>query len=230
MGLPGVRDAVGSATAAVERVHTSPANRRGWARSAAAASVRAARASAALDGAPIAVDTQSEVVSHPVLAGALRVAAELPSLLSVWTRAPWQALARFHVLAAADLSPEAELGRPRIGDGARLAGLADVVRAAPWPGAVTAGIVLAELVSLAPFPSANGVVARAAARLTLASSGLDPRGLTVYEVGWLRASARTEALLAGYADGTGIADWLVGFGSLLEAGAREGMSIAAAAG
>ena len=69
--------------------------------------MRAARASAGLDGA--ALDLPSEgAISDPVLAGALRVAGELGRLLPVWRRMPLQAVARLHVLAAADLVPAAD--------------------------------------------------------------------------------------------------------------------------
>ena len=72
----------------------------------------------------------------------------------------------------------------------RLALLADLVTggtAAPAP--VLVAVVHGELLALEPFPSANGVVARAAARLAAIGSGLDPRGLAVPEVGHLRAGA-----------------------------------------
>ena len=44
-----------------------------------------------------------EVAAGPVLAGAVRVAEEQGRLLGVWRTSPLQALARLHVLAAADL-------------------------------------------------------------------------------------------------------------------------------
>ena len=53
----------------------------------------------------------------PVLAGALRVSEALEggvtSLVGVWQKAPSQALARLHALAAADLVDDDQLGRPR---------------------------------------------------------------------------------------------------------------------
>ena len=71
--------------------------------------------------------------ADPVLAGALRVAEALEggatSLIGVWQRAPLQAIARLHALAAADLADDERLGRPR-GDadvGRRLELLADIV-------------------------------------------------------------------------------------------------------
>ena len=100
MDLPGVGDAVTRARDAVAAVHRHPANRRHWPATAAEASVRAARASAALDGGSITVPSGG-TVHDPVLAGALRVAEALAGLLGIWQRAPLQVLARLHVLAAA---------------------------------------------------------------------------------------------------------------------------------
>ncbi len=76
--------------------------------------------------------------------------------------------------------------------------------------------------------TANGVVARAAARLTAVATGLDPKGLAVPEVGHLRHAARVPAAAAGFAAGrpTAIAAWLRHCCAQWEAGAREGVSIA----
>src|SRR5258707_928148 len=56
------------------------------------------------------------------------------------------------------------------------------------PGAVLVAVVHGELLALSPFGTANGVVARAAARLTTIGTGLDPKGLIVPEVYFLRRS------------------------------------------
>jgi hypothetical protein len=227
--LPTVADRVAAARAAIENVHRHPANRRGWPRTSAAASVRAARASAVLDGGSADLDPDADAVEDPILAGALRVAASIGSLVPVWERAPLQALARLHTLAAADLADESSLGRP---DGsqpevaARLAALAEVVLAAPWPAPVMVAVVHGELLAIAPFSAGNGVVARAAARLTMISTGLDPHGLTVPEVGHLRAGPSYRASAAGFADGSDVAGWIAHVCTALEGGAREGWSIA----
>jgi len=85
-----------------------------------------------------------------------------------------------------------------------------------------------ELLALEPFPSANGVVARAAARLAAISSGFDPRGLAVPEVGHLRAGAAYRDAARGFATGTpeGLAAWIRHCCDQWVAGAREGRSIA----
>jgi len=231
--LPGVADAVTTARMAIENVHRHPANRRGWPRTSAAAAVRAARASAVLDGGSAELDPDAQSVTDPVLAGALRVAAALGTLVPVWERAPLQALARLHTLAAADLADGPMLGRPDAGrpeSSRRLAGLVEVVLAAPWPAPIMVAVVHGELLTMRPFGSADGVVARAAARLTMISSGLDPHGLTVPEVGHLRAGVAYGQSAAAFAAGSDVPGWIIGICAGLVAGAREGSSIADSAG
>jgi hypothetical protein len=236
LGLTGVADAVTKARDAVVAVHNHRVNRRGWPASAAEASLRAARASAALDGAAIGTE---DTVHSPVLAGAVRVAEESGRLLGVWRVSPLQALARLHLLAAADLVPaerhDAELGRPRPGDGvsARLGLLAELLTGGTSvPGPVLVAVVHGELLALAPFPTANGVVARAAGRLTAVAAGLDPKGLAVPEVGHLRHASEYRSAAGAFATGTpeGITTWLLHCCAQWEAGAREGISIADARG
>lgn len=211
--------------------------------------MRAARASAALDGADPRLPTGEPAgsMADPILAGAVRIAESIGLLLGTWQRAPLQALARLHVLAAADLvddslnkpwvdgwhaRPEAEeLGRPRADDevSARLNLLARIVAGRPTvPGVVLAAVVHAELLALAPFGLANGVVARAAARLTAVSTGLDSKGLAVPEVGHLRRRDEYRTALAGYASGEpqGVTAWLLHCCEAWLIGAREAHSIA----
>lgn len=232
--LPGVPEAVERARDAAAEVHNQPVNRRGWPATAAEAALRAARSSAALDGAPLTPAT-SEHVSDPVLAGAVRIADERARLLETWGRAPLQALARLHVLAATDLVPadehEARLGRPRTAASPRLSLLADLVGGGTRvPAPVLVAVVHGELLTLRPFGTADGVVARAAARLVAMSSGLDPRGLCVPEVGFLRRATAYRDAAAAFAEGTpdGLARWIVYCCTEWEAGGREGLSIAAA--
>jgi hypothetical protein len=232
VALPGVEEAVRRVRDAVVALHNHPVNRTGWAASAAEAALRAARASAALDGAALAVG--DGVVTDPVLAGAVRAAEATGRLLGTWRTAPLQALARLHVLAAADLDAplapggRGEPGRPVRGT-ERLALLAELVTGATAaPAPVLVAVVHGELLALQPFPSANGVVARAAARLAAISSGLDPRGLAVPEVGHLRAAAAYRDAARGFAAGTpdGLGAWIRQCCDQWVAGAREARSIA----
>jgi hypothetical protein len=229
--LPGVAAAVQRARNALVGLHNHPVNRRGWPGTAAEASLRAARASAALDGAPPA--RPDDAAAGPILAGAVRVAEEQGRLLGVWRTSPLQALARLHMLAAADLAAEPELGRPRPDAqvAARLGLLADLMTggtAAPAP--VVVAVVHGELLTLAPFGSADGVVARAAGRLAAVATGLDPKGLAVPEVGHLRRQQEYRVAAVGFAGGTadGVAAWVRHCCAQWEVGAREGRSIAEA--
>jgi hypothetical protein len=231
--LPGVADAVASARDAVVAAHNHRTNRRGWPTTAAEASVRAARSSAVLDGG-VADLPGDGMVSDPVLAGALRVSEQLGRLLPVWRAAPLQALARLHVLAATDLvsegSRDAALGRPRAAAGVsqRLEILSRTLTESSVPAPVLVAVVHGELLALAPFTEGNGVVARAAARLTAVSTGLDPKGLAVPEVGHLRKATEYTAAARDFATGTreGLTRWLLHCCAAWELGGREAVSIA----
>ncbi|WP_107653781.1 Fic family protein [Nocardia suismassiliense] len=233
--LPGVRAAADRARDALAEVHRHKANRRGWPTTAAEAAVRAARSSAAIDGGSTELPADGQV-GDPILAGSLRVGQALDgdalrNLVGTWQRAPLQALARLHLLAAADLVvDEAALGRPRSDAGVaeRLDLLVQTVLGSSAPAPVIAAVVHGELLALRPFGTADGVVARAASRLVAVSSGLDPHSLGVPEVFWLR---RRQAYLdAAAAFGSGAADavgsWVLLCCGALEDGAREATSIA----
>jgi hypothetical protein len=96
---------------------------------------------------------------------------------------------------------------------------------------VLAAVVHGELLTLAPFGVADGVVARAAARLTLIATGLDPKGLVVPEVAYLRQAARYTSAAAGFGTGepAAVADWVVFCCDAVALGAREASGIADAA-
>ena len=232
--LPGVAAAGEEAREALGRAHRHRTNLRGWPATAAEASLRAARASSVLDGGSLQV---SDVGPDPVLVGALRVSEVLEggatSLVGVWQRAPLQAIARLHALAAADLADDDRLGRPRSDDdvGRRLALLAEIVTGGTRVSApVLAAVVHGELLTLEPFGTADGVVARAVSRLVTIASGMDPHGLGVPEVYWMRHSGDYRAAARGFSSGTpdGLAAWLVLSARALHAGAREALSIAQA--
>ena len=74
--------------------------------------------------------------------------------------------------------------RTRARSPARLDGLAELVIAgSAAPALVTAAVVHGELLALRPFGSYNGLVARAAERIVLIGSGLDPKSICPAEVG-----------------------------------------------
>jgi hypothetical protein len=228
--LPGVRDAADAARAGIDRLLGHRVLRRESAGVSTESALRGARASAALEGVDISLaDLRAGRVDDPVVQGALRVSAGLGSMVETWSRAPGQVLARLHVLAAADLADRGELGRPAPHAGARLSGLLSLITGTTnVPAVLVAGVVHGELAAVAPFGSADGVVARAAGRLTMIARGLDPKAVSVPEVGFaeLGRSAYAEAL-EGYAAGTpeGVAGWLVHCCGAIEHGALEGLAI-----
>src|SRR3954469_5582644 len=192
-------------------------------------SLRGAWASAWLAGDEVALDDvrSGAARDRAVVQGAPRVQAAIGSLADTWTRAPRQALARLHALAAADLVDAEELGRPRPGTAERLDTLAAVLGATSAPAVVVAGIVHGELLGLDAFPPASGVVARVAVRLTLVERGLDPKSLVVVEVGHRELGGAYEAALEAYRTGTpeGLATWLVHCADAVVAGALETTAI-----
>jgi hypothetical protein len=241
--LPGVAEACDEAREALGRAHRHRVNLRGWPTTAAEAAVRAARASSVLDGGSLTIGTvgaseaTGDLRGDPVLAGALRVAEALEggatALVGVWQRAPMQAIARLHALAAADLTDDDRLGRPRpdADVGRRLELLGDVIAGARVPAPVLAAVAHGELLTLAPFGVADGVVARAVSRLITITSGLDPHGLGVPEVYWMRQSGDYRAAARGFESGTpeGLKVWILASCTAFHAGAREALTIAQAA-
>jgi hypothetical protein len=229
LDLPGVTDGVARARSAVDALLSNRTLRRRSADVSAESSLRGAWASAGLAGHEVALDAvrSGSAVQDPVVQGALRVQSAIGSLADTWTRAPRQALARLHALAAADLVAADDLGRPTAGTADRLDTLATVLAATAAPAAVVAGIVHGELLGLDAFVPASGLVARAAVRLTLIERGLDPKSLVVVEAGHRELRADYDAALAAYRTATpeGIAQWLVHCADALVAGAREATAI-----
>ena len=228
--LPGVGAATDSARAAVDRLLGHKVLRRESAGVSTESALRGARASAALEGADVPLARlRSGDVTDPVVRGSLRVSAALGGMVETWPRAPGQVLARLHVLAAADLADAAGLGRPAPHAGPRLSGLLSLVTgASSAPAVVVAALVHGEIAALRPFGTADGIVARAAARLTGITRGLDPKAVSVPEVGLAELGREAYAsALAGYASGNpdGLALWLRHCCRATELGAVEGLAI-----
>lgn len=230
MDLPGVADAVTVALEAVDRLLSHRVLRRQSAAVSGESALRGARASAALEGHEVPLtDLRAGVVHDPMVLGALRVSAGLGGLVPVWERAPLQAIARLHVLAGAGTVADEYLGRPAAAtDTNRLTALARLVsdnRATS--GILLAAVVHGELATLAPFGSLDGVVARAAARLTMITRGVDPKSVSVPEVGHLERTDDYRAALRAYSTGepAGVADWLRHCATAVHLGAQEGLAI-----
>ncbi|MFD3457321.1 oxidoreductase [Streptomyces sp. NPDC058691] len=254
--LPGVADSVAFVRKAVDQAYGHRVMRRRSDEVASEAALRGARGSAALAGADWAleeirrrsdfsVDGESRTVG-----AALRLTAESGQLLGVWRQSPLQALARLHLVAAGGTAPDETVGRPRLAGEpvdepllqaaefplpessevvARLDGLADLLLAgSDAPALVVAAVVHGELLSLRPFGAYNGPLARAAQRVVLVGSGLDPKSICPAEVGHAELG-RAEYLkaLRGYVSGTpeGMAAWIAHCGQAVGLGVRESVAV-----
>lgn len=186
--------------------------------------LRGAHASAVLEGSASTLAEVRESGGDAIAQDAVRLSTELLTLVPVLRRSPLQALARMHAVAAAGSVDPEELGRPRSAEAAeRLHGLAETLTAkTSAPALVVAAVVHAELVTVAPFASHNGVVARAAERLVLVARGVDEKSLVVPEAGHLALRAEYESNLRGYASGlqAGVHAWLLYGAEAFAAGAE----------
>lgn len=243
-----VEHAVGEARAMVDRLLGHRVLRRRSAEVAAEMALRGARASAALDGSvhELAALREGASVTDPVLLAALRLSLEVAPLTEVVGRAPAQALARLHAVAAADAVPVQRVGRPRVEDervtdplglgdpppagevAVRMSALSELLTARePVAALVLAAVVHGEVLALRPFGWGNGLVARAAARLLLVARGLDPKAVTAPDVGHAELAGAYAERAAGYADGTpdGVVAWVVHCAEAVRLGAREGVAL-----
>ncbi|HEX5199684.1 oxidoreductase [Paractinoplanes rhizophilus] len=224
LDLADVADSLAAARDRVDAAMRHRALRRHGGQVAAEASLRAAVASAALEGHPYDVEEiRGGTVTDPVVQGSLRVAEGLGGLVDLWPRAPRQVLAKLHVLAARGVVPADDLGR-LTGGADRVDALARLVAGnAETPPLLLAAIVHAELITLRPFAGPAGVVARAAARLTLIGRGLDPRGLVAVEIGHLAREPEYVGSAGAYATGTpdGLRSWLRHYAAAVSTAADE---------
>ncbi|RSS68696.1 oxidoreductase [Streptomyces sp. WAC06614] len=251
--LPGVAEAVESVRKAVDRVYGHRVMRRRSAEITSEAALRGARGSAALSGADWALEEVRRRTDFGAddeartVGAALRLTAEAGQLLSIWRQSPLRVLARLHLVAAGGGGSDARVGRPRLAGepvveplvelplpgadevAGRLDGLSRlIVAGSAAPALVTAAVVHGELLALRPFGSYNGVVARAAERIVLINSGLDPKAICPAEVGHAeQGRAAYLAALDGYVSGTpaGMAAWITHCGRAVEFGVRESTAV-----
>lgn len=229
--LPGVSDAVDETRTLVDRLRDHRILRRRSNDVSLESSLRGACASAALEGAEVSMDEIREGhVYDTRIKGALRIGGELGGMVDTWPKAPRQTLARLHTLAAADAVSEEALGRPRLeGErvedpldlgpapsssvaSARLEGLYRLLESrTKVPALVTSSLVHGELMAIRPFGWGDGLVARAAERLTLIERGLDPKSLVASELGHQTLKDEYGPALRGYMEGTpeGVGGWIV---------------------
>jgi Fic family protein len=234
--LPGVAEAVDDAREACTALRWHAALRRRTAEAAAEASVRAARASAALAGGRFPVSLVRDVVrgaaSFPddpagrTALGAVRAIAQAERLGTTWSRSPAQVLARLHVVAAAGVVPRESLGRPRgpgemPGDGADLLDATGAAIPAPDGVALPARLAaLAEVLTAPPESPALIVAALAHAEVATARPFGAANGVVARALG--------RAIVVGRGlDPTAVAGWEA---ALLAAGPRYPLALAAYAG
>lgn len=238
---------------AVDRVYGHRVMRRRSNEVTSEAALRGARGSAALAGADWALEEvrrRTDFSGDPearMVGAALRLTAEAGQLLSVWRQSPLRVLARLHLVASGNATEEVTVGRPRlVGEAVdepfiqaplpsadevagRLDGLARlIISGSSAPALVIAAVVHGELLALRPFSSHNGLVARAAERIVLIGSGLDPKAICPAEVGHAeQGQAAYSAAFEGYLSGTpeGMSDWFAHCGRAVELGARESTAV-----
>jgi Fic family protein len=210
--------------------------------------LRSARASAALEGAPVPLEnTRRAEVSDPIVQAALRVGPAYAELAGDWCADPGRGLERVQTLVAAtgeQVGPEA-LGRIRSGNAvgdpfgigpppspdAVAARVQDLERLLSAPRTahpvIIAAVAHGELLALRPYGWGDGIIARAAQRLTLAGNGADPEFLAVPEEGHLRLRAEYAAALRAYAHGTpdGVAAWVAHCATAIALGAERGQAL-----
>jgi hypothetical protein len=222
--LEGVPSAFAAARDGIDVVLRDRGLRRTSPETTAESLLRGAHASAVLEGSDSSLAQVRDGSGDAVAAAAVRVSTGLLALAPTMSRAPLQALARLHTLAAAGSVDDAALGRPRDAAAAgRLQGVARLlVSTAPVPALLLAAVVHADLATSAPFSSHNGLVARAAERLVLVARGVDEKSLTVPEAAHLALRAEYESNLRAYRDGgpNGVHAWLLYAAEAYAAGAE----------
>ncbi len=167
-----------------------------------------AHASAVLEGSASTLEAVREGAGDEIALDAVRVSVHVLGLVPALRVAPLQALARLHSLAAG----RPDSGRPRDSEAStRLQDLGRLLTTpTEAPALLVGAVVHAELATAAPFPSHNGVVARAAERLVWVARGVDERCVLVPEAGHLALRPAYESNLRGYRDGGpgGVQAWL----------------------
>ena len=239
--LPDVTPAIESARRAIDAVLWDRHVRSASAEVAERSRMQGASASAALDGADLAV-VEDSPMGRTLLAAQV-VTEQAARQSDTWERAPLQVIAALHAVIVRGLAVPDEPGRPRSIGGEhagadplrlgalpppetvapRLQGLARVISgSATVPGLLVAAVVHGELMTLRPFGVGNGLLARAVVRCVLVSRGVDPSMFTIPEEGMLAAGRPAYArALQDFATGTPdrMARALIAFASWCESGA-----------
>jgi len=186
--------------------------------------LRGAHASAVLEGSTADLGHVREGAGDDLARASVRTSVELLGLVPTLNTSPLQAFARIHTLAGKGSVGDEELGRPRDNErSSRLQSLSALLLAETTaPALVVAAIAHAEIATLAPFASHNGLVARAVERLLFVARGVDPKSLVVPEAGHLALRREYESNLRGYREGgaPGVHAWLLYAAEAYAAGAE----------
>jgi hypothetical protein len=186
--------------------------------------LRGAHASAVLEGSASSLEEVRAGDGDETAAAAVRVSTAVLGLVPVIGTSPSQALARLHALAGKGVVADDDLGRPVSAEAAdRLGALATTLLGTSVPALLVGAVVHAELVTVAPFRSHNGIVARAAERLVMVARGVDPASVVVPEAGHLALRPQYESNLRGYRDGgrAGLHSWLLYAAEAVSAGVEN---------
>ena len=218
--LEGVPSAFAAARDGIDALLRDRGLRRTSSEQTAEALLVGAHASAVLEGSESTLEQVRAGSGDALAEDALRVSVHLLSLVPTLRTSPLQAFARLHSIASG--APES--GRPRDGEAlTRLQALGRLLGGpTEAPALVVAAVVHADLATAAPFPSHNGLVARAAERLVLVARGVDEKSLVVPEAGHLALRTAYESNLRGYREGglAGAHAWLLYAAEAYAAGAE----------
>lgn len=222
--LEGVPSAYAAARDGIDVVLRDRGLRRTSPETTAESLLRGAHASAVLEGSTSTLAEVRAGEGDSIATDSVRVSTQLLSLAPTLGRSPLQALARIHAVAGVGSVEDERLGRPRDNESAaRLRDVAAVLTSGTdAPALLVAGLVHAELVTAAPFPSHNGIIARAVERLVLVARGVDAKSLVVPEAGHLALRPAYESNLRGYAEGgaAGVHAWILYAAEAFAAGAE----------
>jgi hypothetical protein len=183
-----------------------------------------AHASAVLEGSTSELEDVRAGRGDETAQAALRVSTGVLSLVPVIGSSPLQAFARLHALAGKGVIADDALGKPVSAEAAaRLNALGTTLTATSVPALIVGALVHAEILTVAPFSSHNGVVARAAERLVMVARGVDPASVVVPEAGHLALRPEYESNLRAYRDGgrPGLQAWLLYAAEAVSVGAES---------
>jgi hypothetical protein len=222
--LEGVPSAYSAARDGIDALLRDRGLRRTTAEQTAESLLRGAHASAVLEGSASSLEEVRAGDGDETAAAAVRVSTAVLGLVPVIGTSPSQAFARLHALAGKGVVADDDLGRPVSAEAAdRLGALATTLLGTSVPALLVGAVVHAELVTVVPFRSHNGIVARAAERLVMVARGVDPASVVVPEAGHLALRPQYDSNLRGYRDGgrAGLHSWLLYAAEAVSAGVEN---------